>query len=239
MKYVGSKNRFSKELVPIIQSYIDDNNIENYIEPFVGGANVIDKIKCKNRIGFDNHKELIALLQQAQDDTSVFPSTISEDEYLRVRNNKSEYPDWYVGLVGFCASFGAKYFGGYARDPKTGRNMPRESIQNILKQAPALKGITFANCDFMEIGNVEGCLIYCDPPYRGTVKYRTGNFQYEKFYDWCRKMSKSNIVLVSEYDMPDDFVCIWQRQTKTHLNSKRIGTENNRIEKLYIISSQS
>lgn len=178
-------------------------------------------------------------MQQAQDDTSVFPSTISEDEYLRVRNNKSEYPDWYVGLIGFCASFGAKYFGGYARDPKTGRNVPRESIQNILKQAPALKGITFANCDFMDIGNVEGCLIYCDPPYRGTVKYRTGNFQYEKFYDWCRKMSKSNIVLVSEYDMPDDFVCIWQRQTKTHLNSKRIGTENNRIEKLYIIGSQS
>lgn len=38
MKYVGSKNRLSKDLVPIIQSYIDDNDIENYWEPFVGGG---------------------------------------------------------------------------------------------------------------------------------------------------------------------------------------------------------
>jgi site-specific DNA-adenine methylase len=38
MKYVGSKNRLAKDLVPIIQSYIDDNHITNYWEPFVGGA---------------------------------------------------------------------------------------------------------------------------------------------------------------------------------------------------------
>lgn len=38
MKYVGSKNRLSKDLAPIIQSYIDDNNIKSYWEPFVGGG---------------------------------------------------------------------------------------------------------------------------------------------------------------------------------------------------------
>lgn len=38
MKYVGSKNRLSKDLVPIIQSYIDNNNIKNYWEPFIGGG---------------------------------------------------------------------------------------------------------------------------------------------------------------------------------------------------------
>ena len=42
MKYMGSKNRLSKELVPIIQKYIDSNNSKLYIEPFVGGANIID-----------------------------------------------------------------------------------------------------------------------------------------------------------------------------------------------------
>ena len=30
MKYMGSKNRISKELVPIIQSYIDKNNIDGF-----------------------------------------------------------------------------------------------------------------------------------------------------------------------------------------------------------------
>lgn len=38
MKYVGSKNRLSKDLVPIIQKFIDDNNIKHYYEPFVGAV---------------------------------------------------------------------------------------------------------------------------------------------------------------------------------------------------------
>lgn len=38
MRYMGSKARLSKELVPIIQSYIDKTNPIGYIEPFVGGG---------------------------------------------------------------------------------------------------------------------------------------------------------------------------------------------------------
>lgn len=37
MKYVGSKARLVKYIAPIIQSYIDENNIKKYWEPFVGG----------------------------------------------------------------------------------------------------------------------------------------------------------------------------------------------------------
>lgn len=50
MKYMGSKSRIAKDIVPILQRYIDENNIDTYVEPFVGGANVIDKIKCKNEL---------------------------------------------------------------------------------------------------------------------------------------------------------------------------------------------
>lgn len=34
---MGSKSRIAKDIVPIIQKYIDDNGIENYLECFVGG----------------------------------------------------------------------------------------------------------------------------------------------------------------------------------------------------------
>ena len=88
MKYVGSKNKLSKELTPIIQSYINENT-NGYLEPFVGGANMIDKIKHKNKIGCDIHKQLIELLKYAQDLSNVFPKTISEQEYQNVKNNKS------------------------------------------------------------------------------------------------------------------------------------------------------
>ena len=114
MWYVGSKNKIAKDLVPIIQSYITKDT-KGYLEPFVGGANVIDKINCSNKIGCDIHKQLIALLQKAQNQPNDIPDIIMEEEYIAVKNNKSNYEDWYVGLVGFCATFGAKYFGGYAR----------------------------------------------------------------------------------------------------------------------------
>ena len=74
MKYMGSKSRIPKELVPIIQSYIDKNNIENYIEPFVGGANIIDKIKCKNKYGSDINKYLISLLVHVQENKELYSS---------------------------------------------------------------------------------------------------------------------------------------------------------------------
>ena len=93
MKYVGSKNRISKELAPIIQSYITEDT-KGYLEPFVGGANMIDKIKHYNRIGCDIHKELIALLNKAKNDVDSIPDEISEEEYKMVKNNKSNYEDW-------------------------------------------------------------------------------------------------------------------------------------------------
>lgn len=62
MKYMGSKNRLAKDLVPIIQSYINENTV-GYLEPFVGGANIIDKINHHNKIGCDIHRYLIALLK--------------------------------------------------------------------------------------------------------------------------------------------------------------------------------
>lgn len=38
MNYMGSKSKIAKHIVPIIQSYVDKNNIDTYIEPFVGGG---------------------------------------------------------------------------------------------------------------------------------------------------------------------------------------------------------
>ena len=48
MNYMGSKNRLSKELVPIIQSYIDNMpNCNGYLEPFVGGQMLLTKLNVK------------------------------------------------------------------------------------------------------------------------------------------------------------------------------------------------
>lgn len=192
MVYMGSKSRIAKEIVPIIQSYIDDNNIHNYLEPFCGGCNVIDKVKCEHKYASDVQPYLIALLKQTQKDTSVFPETITLEEYKSVKDNKEKYPAWYVGLVGFCASFGGRYFGGYARDKQGNRNHSNECIRNLIKQSPNLKDIQFTCCDFKNIKpNIKNFMIYCDIPYKNSTKYKVDDFPYDEFYDWCRQMAKT------------------------------------------------
>ena len=111
---------------------------------------MIDKIKHKKRIGCDIHKQLIELLKYAQEHETELPERILENEYKEVQQNKENYPDWYLGLVGFCASFGAKYFGGYARDSK-GDNSGKWSagaIRNLKKQIPNIKDVKFINLNF-------------------------------------------------------------------------------------------
>ena len=242
MKYVGSKNRISKELAPIIQSYITEDT-KGYLEPFVGGANMIDKIKHYNRIGCDIHKELIALLNKAKNDVDSIPDEISEEEYKLVKNNKSNYEDWYVGLVGFCATYGAKYFGGYARNSKNDNSGKRskQAIENLKKQAPLLKDIEFKCCNFLDLpkDKIKGYVIYCDIPYKNTTKYSVNSFPYEEFYKWAIEMSKNNTVLVSEYNMPEMFKCVWEKETKANFDSKRSSSDKSkkRVEKLFTVQS--
>ena len=103
MKFMGSKSRIAKYIVPIIQKYIDDNNIETYIEPFVGGANVIDKIKCKNKIGYDNNEYLIDMWNEIKNgshrDQLSFNYVLWKNpniniSYLNKYIYDSKYPFW-------------------------------------------------------------------------------------------------------------------------------------------------
>lgn len=107
MKYMGSKSRIVKDIIPIIQKYIDDNEITSYIEPFCGGANVIDKIKCKYRIGADINPYLIALLKRVQNKERLYDE-VPKELYNKVRtsyNNKDgAFADWEYGNIGFLAS---------------------------------------------------------------------------------------------------------------------------------------
>lgn len=234
MQYMGSKNRLAKELVPIIQSYITKNT-KGYLEPFVGGANMIDKISCDKKYGCDLNEYLIELLKYISNEKEL-PNTITEIEYNNVKNNVNNFDKWYVGLVGFCGSYGAKFFDTYARR-NDNRDRQSEAIRNIKKQSPNLKGIKFKHCSFQDINtNISDYVIYCDPPYRGTTKYKTEEFPYDEYYDWCRKMSKNNIVLCSEYWMPSDFECIWEKEHKCLMYSSKESNDdkNKRVEKLFI-----
>lgn len=233
MVYMGSKNRIAKELIPIITKTLQPN--QWYVEPFVGGANMIDKIQHTLKLGTDSNKYLIALLKYVQDGKQL-SEFISKEEYIKVKNDKDNYPDWYVGYVGFICSFRGKFFEGYSgiTNIKNGgqRNYIREKRNNLLKQD--LKDISFKCCSYDQLEIPDNSVIYCDPPYQDTTKYKD-KFDSNKFWDWCRlKVSEGYKVYISEYNAPEDFTCIWQKDLSSNLGT----TSKKATEKLFIHKSQ-
>ena len=245
MKYMGSKSRIAKNLAPIIQSYIDDYKINTYVEPFVGGANMFDKIKCNRKIAGDNQEYLIELFKNLHR-LNELPESVDREHYSDVRNsyNKKDgrYEKWYIGAIGFLASYGGSFFdGGYngIAKEKDGRirNRYDEAKRNLEKQIPALVDCEdWRYGDYQQTANDISCaVIYCDPPYKGTKQYKTSKgFDHEEFWNWCREKSKENIVLISEQEAPEDFVCIWEQEVKRTMNK---GNNIKAAEKLFIHNS--
>lgn len=239
---MGSKSRIVDKILPIIQSRLQDYNIRTYIEPFCGGCNVIDKVQCDIKIASDNHKYLIEMFKNLNQ-IQYLPDFISKEQYSNVRdcfnNHLETYPDWFIGAIGFLASYNGRFFdGGYAgivhTKIGTERNYYDEAKRNLMDQIPMLKNITFQCGDYEELysDNID-CLLYCDIPYKNTKQYGTSkNFDYERFWQWAEKMSEKNIVLVSEHEAPDDWECVWSQEVKRTIdNNKRVKA----VEKLFEI----
>ena len=243
MKYMGSKNRIAKHIVPIIQEKMKENNIQLYVEPFVGGANIIDKVVCEKKIGCDKQHYLIELYKNL-DRFKELPDFIPKEHYDDVRNcynlKSDKFPAWYVGMIGFLASYNGRFFdGGYAGIVKTKdgkfRNYYAEAKRNLEKQIPSLQGIEWKSGDYRTTcSNVENALIYCDPPYKDAKRQKSDfEFYHDDFWDWCREMSERNIVLISEHAARDDFECIWEMPVKRTIdNTKRVAA----VEKLFELS---
>ena len=233
MIYQGSKAKYANEIVPILQNIIDQKNIKLYIEPFVGGANIIDKIKCEQKIGLDKCYSLIALHKQAQVDFSVIPKHGNAEwwykakeiyqKYKGLSSMEEEMEGWRIGAIQFLGSFNNGGFSrGYAKPQEGKREKYTEAYKNFKEQASKelYKDIRFEWVEYNHIvfENKEvRALIYCDPPYQGTkpygYKFETG-FDYDEYWDWVREMSQQHIVICSEQKFPDDFEIIWEKQVR-------------------------
>lgn len=234
MKYMGSKNRIAKHILPIILR--DRKPEQYYVEPFVGGANMIDKVTGP-RLAGELNKYVLALLEKVADGW-LPPQNVSEIEWTDVKNNKDKYPDHFVAYCGICLSFGSVWFCTYARDAKGNRNYAEEAYRNLQKQAPKLNGVIFKCSDYRKLAIPAWSIIYCDPPYKGTDKYRGfEQIDHDEFWEWVRRKAKcGHKVFVSEFTAPNDFVCIWEMKISTAIAEKALG--KNITEKLFIHDSQ-
>lgn len=246
MKYVGGKARLARELLGVILKYRLEG--QPWYEPFVGGANMIDKVEGE-RYGSDVNLCLISCLD-ALSKGWIPPESIDRDFYNECRdkyNTKSYTSDEekVIGYVGINGSYGGRYYdGGFAgiSITKSGkeRNYPKEAYNNVVKQAPNIEGVTFRHGSYEEVDVPPQSLIYCDPPYKGTKEYveaRKCGYSTEEFWEWCRSMATlGHTVFVSEYSAPVDFECVWSKSVTSSLRANAVVSGSKKsVERLFVI----
>lgn len=230
MKFMGSKRRIAKHILPIILKYRAEGQL--YVEPFVGGANSFERVE-NPRLGADNNRYLIACLSAVRDGW-IPPSTVTEDEYKAIRGNLDEYPPELVGFVSFGCSFGSNWGSGYARN-KRGVNYAAETMRGLARQSRYLAGATFTHSAYQDLTIPDDSIVYCDPPYAGTAKYSKGGFDHAAFWVWATELSKRCRVFVSEYTAPEGWECVWEMQQTTSINNKT-GSVLKATEKLFTLA---
>ena len=240
MKYIGSKAKISQDIVKIIHEIIERQNIGIYVEPFVGGFNVIDKVKCNKRVANDIDNIPIDLVQgclSGDFDLSLLTDIPTKPHFYNVRDNPDVYEKAYRSAILLFGSYNARVYGGcYGAFAKTKqgtiRNYFQEAKRNFEKQLPNLVEIELHNKDYKEL-NYTNALIYCDIPYKNSIGYKH-SFNHDEFYEWCKEQkNKGNTLLISEYEMPETwFECVWEKEVKTHLNNRN---KISKTEKLFMV----
>ena len=228
MKYLGSKSRIAKEILPLILA--DRKEGQYFVEPFCGGCNVTAQV-LGNRIANDSNEYLIAMFRGLVSG-EIYPEQISRELYNDVRecfrSGSDKYDLGFMGWVGFMASYRGKFFGGYAGTTMS-KGKPydyiAEAVGGVMRQIPKLHGVEFRTGNYKNLIIPDESIIYCDPPYMGTTGYSDG-INHDEFWQWCReRVYDGHKVYISEYQAPDDFITIWEKPIQNCISLNKKATE--------------
>ena len=110
-----------------------------------------------------------------------------------------------------------------------------ESLERLerLERLESLQSLRISSMDYREVRLPEGCVVYCDPPYKGTDGYNHQGFDHDAFWEWARNCPRP--VYVSEYDAPKDFVPAADFPHRSRISA----TANNKVtERLFVHESR-
>ena len=254
MRYSGSKAKIAKYIIPFIMNELKSGNA--YIEPFVGGCNVIDKVDWPWKIGYDLNHYVISMWNWVKSvGCNTFPKFVSREDYCIMKElaandtyEKNHYPSHLIGYVGNACSYGSAWFNGYAKyNEKKKEDHMLEAWNGLTKQIDSFKNLRktcFCSGSYEEALKYAylyhkegiGSVVYCDPPYRNTKGYKDGGFDSDRFWEVVRNYSKLGIkIFVSEYEAPDDFKCIWEMPRKDGMGTTKCGCkQNTKVERLFV-----
>lgn len=143
MQYFGGKAKIAKYIVSYLEEVRKENQI--YVEPFVGGANIVSKM-VGVRKAYDFNEYLIEMYKAVQNGYEL-PNIITEKDYKYIRENKDKNKAL-TGFVGFGCSFAGKWFGGYARGHGGKSGYADTSKRSLLKKMVTMQDVEFKHADY-------------------------------------------------------------------------------------------
>ncbi len=238
MKYIGGKTKIADWVVDNSIRFTFGKQKTTYVEPFVGSAAVFVKMAphFSTSIAADGHPDLI-LMWKALAEGWEPPREITKDmiEYYR-----DEKPSPMRGYVGFIGCFRGVFFGGHVGGATESKSdmlrIVEEGRRSVLKRAKVLRSARIFNRDFEKLEADSDMVIYCDPPYKGTVGYK-GNevFDHERFWDVAEKWHEQGaVVIVSEEWAPYRWNVLASLRRINSLGNSRGGEGRVRIEQLFV-----
>lgn len=243
MKYMGGKGRIAGELIEVMTKLSPGRSV--FVDAFCGGCNLIDKVPSSFRkIANDRNNYLIAMWRGLQSGVD-FPKRIEKDFYDKMRGKFNSRgfsdvigeEDGIIGWTGFMGSFNGRFFdGGYSSHGYNGRDYISEAVANVTSQIPLLADVEFRCGSYSALEIPADSIVYCDIPYKNVKQYAASrDFDYGAFYKWCERLRADGTdVYVSEYEMPEPFRCVWERETKRALNP---GKSKAVTERLFLCGS--
>jgi DNA adenine methylase len=234
----GSKKRIGLSIATTMRDFLVKYELtpEYYCEPFCGTLGLyqyvpplFDEVSPDiTYLAGDINESLIKMWKGAQKGTWTPPTSISKSKFDSLYKSGASADK---GFIGHQCAFGGIYFGHYTPEFCTKKALTRAG-EKVLSVIDALPPIKFSHGLYTQYSKLRKAVIYCDPPYSKYNRYYDEDhnrltFDHEAFWDWVRKMSKHNLVFVSEYSAPPDFTNIHSRKTKSHGRSAN-------TEKLFI-----
>lgn len=235
MTYLGGKYRLRHWIASHLKQLRQPG--QPYWEPFVGSAAVLVEMDDSGpRFASDIHEPLIELWLAIQDGW-IPPDCLTEAEYAKLKAQIT--PTALQAFAGFACSFCGKYFGGFARgieldslfDRGYEKNYARIGKTSLAKSRRKIQNVKFSHGSYNSFSDPEGCLIYADPPYLNTTKYKH-SFENIEFWKMMKQWADRNTVIVSEYQAPEDWICIAEKTIN------RASFNDQRSERSFLIRTE-
>lgn len=244
--YHGGKQRIGETIAHHIASYVaNDDHWDTYVEPFAGMCGVYRHIPAllgkRTYVAGDINESVVKMWTQVQRGW-IPPLSCTESTYNRLKRQTT--PSAEKGYIGHQFSFGGQYFKGYRglyENKETSRCSKSQTNVLDIGEILANAKVKWYHGSYDVCSDMKNAIMYLDPPYEQGSEYfdeehTKRSFDTRAFWDWCLRMSKHNVVFVSEYSIPRGYKKHTRLIYETDVHAGHSHTDRVRTEKLYVVT---